>query len=323
MVVPIRLTKTLISLIRLLLCLAFLTAALSKLLAFESFTTSVSQIAGQSPEIARPISWIVIGVEAGIGIAFTLRRLVRPASVIAALLLSSFAVLLTSMVLQGREILCHCFGNMFPHLSLGSEIAVDLLLLTGAVFLFCEIQPHEWRGRSNESRRWRLMLLWSTTIVSILWSMIAMFVLDPAHSSLRIEQRVIGWFLESQPTASGFNVLLLADLDDFGCQLCLEDFVSFCDSLTVLHSSIGLSVQLLVKRDGRHSEPIQAHMLRGWAKGNGFTFPVLLDRDSVYERSGVRRTTLICVDGNKKVVMQETFPLGPGRREEILHQLSL
>jgi hypothetical protein len=166
------------------------------------------------------------------------------------------------------------------------------------------------------------MVLWSTIVVSVLWGLTVMFVRDPVQPSPGIEQGVIGSLLERQVTRTGMSVLLLTDLDDFSCQLCLEDFLSFCDSLTVLYSSGALRVQGLVKRDGRHAEAIQAHMVQGWARGNAFTFPILLDRDSVYERSGVRRTTLICVDENNKVVMQETFPLGAGKRAEILRQLS-
>jgi hypothetical protein len=114
------------------------------------------------------------------------------------------------------------------------------------------------------------------------------------------------------------QVYLLADFSDFGCQVCLDDFLAFCDSLNVRTVSAEVQVRLIARRDSSRGEEAQRRFLAGWAKGNGYGFPVEVDSAGVFERRGVVKSSILVERADGEVIARGSFPLGRRRRWEIL-----
>jgi hypothetical protein len=116
-------------------------------------------------------------------------------------------------------------------------------------------------------------------------------------------------------------VILLADFDDFGCQLCLDDFLAFCDSLNGERLRSAVSVRLVARRDSARSGAAQARMLEGWASGNRYRFPVSVDSESLFERSGVGKTSAIVLGVDGHLIDIAHFPTGSDKRNELLRAI--
>ena len=117
-------------------------------------------------------------------------------------------------------------------------------------------------------------------------------------------------------------VMLIADFGDFGCQLCLDDFLAFCDSLNCMAAHGFPRVRLVARRDSTRTPVNQARMLEGWASGNGYRFPVEVDMDSLFERTSAEKTSAIVWGRDGRLVDFARFPLGPTRRKELLRALT-
>ena len=105
-------------------------------------------------------------------------------------------------------------------------------------------------------------------IAALLWGSTLMVWPHPKTGAPR-KISVPATFLQekSEDASRHPAVILLADFDDFGCQLCLDDFLAFCDSLNGERLRSSVSVRLVARRDSARSGAAQARTGEGGAEG--------------------------------------------------------
>jgi hypothetical protein len=62
-------------------------------------------------------------------------------------------------------------------------------------------------------------------------------------------------------------------------------------------------------------------MLEGWASGNRYRFPVSVDSESLFERSGVGKTSAIVLGVDGHLIDIVHFPTGSDKRNELLRAI--
>jgi len=303
---------------RMVLGLVFVGAGVAKLPAFASFRFSIAEFAGFPPAATLIVACGLIAAELVLGSLLLAGLWVRRSALLAGGLLLLFAVVLTAALVRGVDIPCSCFGYLGPHLQMRSQITLDLALVLLALTIARRRGDFETglsvaRRRKAAGRTILIAGLWSVTVIA--WPG------EQQRSGRDVPGAVAAYMKIAGQNRGGKQILLLADFADFGCQLCLDDFLALCDSMNrrAMEGKIGLC--LVARRDANRAEDVQIRLLKGWAKGNGYAFPVELDRDSLFEKSGVERTSMIAFDGQGGVLMQARFPLGYERRMEVIGDL--
>lgn len=301
---------------RLALGLILLGAAISKLLSLAPFFSSVEQLSGIPKQIAVPVGLCVLTAEFAAGLSLLTGYRAKQAAYLSVVLFATFASVLSRAIARGIDLPCNCFGVLGPVLPIRGEALLDLALCVVALHFgrsfhstgSTEVQPLRITAPAAA-----LVLLWGSAL--ILWPHLhRMSAPDPAWTMLRTKLlRAAG------PTPQGHGtVFLLADFDDFGCHLCLDDFLAFCDSLESSSSPERPVVRLIARRDSAMSEEDQFRMLRGWGAGNHYSFSLSIDREGLFDPGRSPRTALVALDPEGRVLSAARFPLGPDRREEIL-----
>ena len=310
--IPGFLSPVAVAFMRIILALVLTAASVSKLFAFRSFAGSLPRLASVPEWLAPSAAACVMLVECVTGLLLFVRRSARPAAVLSLFLFLSFTVVLTDAIVRGVDAPCSCFGALGLILPLRAQAALDLLLASGALFLIRH--SGGWRRRIEG----HVPLSRAAALVFLSWGSALIIWPHPEASGQHAITGPPGGEIFSG-TPGRLSVLLLADFEDFGCQLCLDDFLAFCDSLNTgpFRSTIG--VRLIARRDPARNARDQARLLAGWASGNGYGFPVSVDADSLFERSGVGKTSAILVAADGRLLDIVHFPTGSLRRNQILH----
>jgi uncharacterized membrane protein YphA (DoxX/SURF4 family) len=299
---------------RLVLGLVLAGASVSKVFAFHPFAMSLSSLAHVPDEIANPAAAGLIALECGTGLLLLSGKSIRIAALAALFLFVAFTVVLSGAIVRGVDLPCNCFGSLGPRLPMREQALLDLLLAVVAFFLI--------KVASATERRESALPTGIAAVAALLLGS-TMIVWPHPDTSTGINTPVPASFL---PEGSGNTfrrptVILLADFDDFGCQLCLDDFLAFCDSLNSARFRSAVSVRLVARRDSARSGPGQARMLEGWAAGNRYLFPVSVDSESLFERSGVGKTSAIVLGVDGHLVDIAHFPTGSMKRNELLRAI--
>jgi hypothetical protein len=273
-----------------------------KLADIPEFLRGVMLLSGLSRSLAGIAGVLVLMLELGIGMYLLVGHRPRLAMFCGGGLLFLFAGVLTSAVIRQAAGRCGCFGALGPHLPYRYQALADLALAAGT-FASAGIFPR--RG----TRPFLLILgIWGASLIA-------------APESPEGASDSEGSLLAGGRGGDVPLVLLLADFSDFGCQLCLDDFLALCDSLDVRASSGSARVRLLARRDSSRGVEAQARFLSGWAKGNGYGFSVGVELAGEFGLRGVTRSTIFVERANGEVIARGSFPLGRERRMEILQLL--
>jgi hypothetical protein len=299
---------------RIVLGLVLAGAALSKVVDIAPFAGAFSRLAHVPEPFATPASALLIGLEFATGLALLARKAARIAATAALLLFLAFTVVLSAAIVRGTDIPCNCFGSLGPGLPARDQAVLDLLFASVALFLV-----RSPRVEKPAVRRFSLLTP-AASLCALLWGA-ALLVWPNTESGTESSLRAA---LPGEGYSGGNRrpgVVLLADFDDFGCQLCLDDFLAFCDSLNCQKYRSILGVRLLARRDSTRSAAEQARLLEGWAAGNRYLFPVSVDSGGVFEQSGVGKTSAIVIDRDGRLLEVAHFPTGPGKRLEILRAI--
>jgi hypothetical protein len=299
---------------RLLLGLVLTAASVSKIFAFHPFAMSLSRLAHVPEYLANPAGAGLIALECGTGLLLLSGKSIRIAASVALFLFVAFTVLLSGAIVRGVDLPCNCFGSLGPRLPAREQALLDLLLAVAAFFLI--------KVSSASALRMFPFRTGIAAIAALLWGS-ALIVWPHPETGTGGKTPVPAAFLneESVNASGGPAVILLADFDDFGCQLCLDDFLAFCDSLNGAKFRSTVSVRLFARRDSARSGPAQARMLEGWAAGNRYLFPVSVDSESLFERSGVGKTSAIVLGVDGHLVDIAHFPTGSLKRNELLRAI--
>lgn len=302
----------------------FILAGLAKLSAFASFQYSLEQMGWVPMTPIAATGVIALELMAGSMLLFGIR--VREAAALAAGMLLIFAFVLTQSLVRGNELPCGCFGSFGPSLPARWQIVLDLFLVLVALSLTSRrevadvILTKKHVGQSR-FRKWGALIA-----VTAAWSFgVALW---PA-AIVRGEQDAGPGLTAAKELLFGTNhvqgrseLLLFADFADFGCALCLDDFLALCDSLNGPSARGMVGLRLIARRDIRKTEAAQQRLLEGWARANGYTFPVMIDRDSLFERAMVTKTSVVAFDEKGELLLQARFPIGDARRIELIDAIS-
>ena len=147
----ITMVKWIVRISRFALAALFLFTAVAKLAVITTFAANVNELLNASGFSGRRWSWVatisVIALELVVALLFLLRRTVRLAAVLAAVLLTGFAAyaLYYVYVLHGEPLECGCFGGIIAS-QLGIKTALRNLALLIPAFIV-------WFGFGRENRR--------------------------------------------------------------------------------------------------------------------------------------------------------------------------
>jgi len=302
--------------VRLALGLVLTGASVSKVLAFDPFAVSLSSFAPVPHQIVTTAAAALIALECGTGLLLLTGKFTRVAAGLALFLFVGFTAVLTAAITRNIDIPCNCFGSLGPRLPMREQAVLDLLFAVLAFFLM--YAASETGGGAIE----RFPFTGVAAIAALLWgsSLIVWPHTERADTGRTPPPGVAG--RETSGNSPGRPaVILLADFDDFGCQICLDDFLAFCDSLNGEKFRSAVDVRLLARRDTLRTGPSQARMLEGWAAGNMYMFPVSLDTGGVFERSGVGKTSAILTGADGRLIDVAHFPTGSERRDELLRAI--
>jgi len=302
--------------VRLLLGIVLTVASVSKFLVFHSFAASVSLLAGMPHIISPPAAAVLILLELGTGIMLLVRRSMRVAATSAVMLFVLFACVLSAAIVRGVDTPCNCFGSFGPDLPVREQAGLDILFASLAFFLIRKSAAAE--GRANFPLPVRILLPAS----ALLWGIALTIWPHPAsggQAGAPVGNIPLRDEIGEPPGRPA--VILLADFDDFGCQLCLDDFLAFCDSLNSGRFRSAVSVRLIARRDSTRSVSAQSRMIEAWASGNSYLFPVSVDSGALFERSAVGKTSAIVVAADGHLLDVVHFPAGILRRNEVLHAI--
>ena len=301
--------------LRLTLGMVLTAASVSKISAFHPFSVSVSLLSGLPQGVSPSAAAILLVLELGTGLMLLLGRSVRAAAASAAILFVLFACVLSAAIVRRVDTPCNCFGAFGPDLPARGQAALDVFL----AFLACVLV----RGNSPAGRQVLPSLRIVVPLSALLWGIALMiWPRQASGGAAGVPAGDLPPGIEIGIPAGRPAVLLLADFDDFGCQLCLDDFLAFCDSLSGGRFSSAVSVRLIARRDSTRSALAQSRIIEAWASGNGYRFPVSVDSGALFDRSGVGKTSAIVTAPDGRLLDVVHFPSGLRRRIEVLRELA-
>jgi hypothetical protein len=301
---------------RLVLGLVLTGASVSKVVAFHQFVMSLSSLTHMPAYVATPAAAALVALECGTGLLLLAGKSTRVAACAALFLFIAFAVVLSGAIVRGIDLPCNCFGSLGPRLPMRGQAILDLMLAAVAFFLIQESAPTDGIVRGFSP------LTGGAAIAALLWgSSLLVWPHPEVDEAGETPVPPALWQEKSEEAPRRPAVILLADFDDFGCQLCLDDFLAFCDSLNCERFRSAVTVRLVARRDSARSGPAQERMLEGWAAGNRYLFPVSVDSESLFERSGVERTSAIVLGYDGRLIDIAHFPTGSVKRKELLRAI--
>lgn len=118
--------------------------------------------------------------------------------------------------------------------------------------------------------------------------------------------------------------LLIIDMGFINCSLCLQSFTKFIETINAneLEKSV-LGILIFDKEEDELSSEIDIQIiekqLRGFMSGNNIKFPIVLDRNGVFNDLNLDSsdTALILFDIQKKIIHKHKFPLTKEQLNEI------
>ncbi len=118
--------------------------------------------------------------------------------------------------------------------------------------------------------------------------------------------------------------LLIIDMGFINCSLCLQSFTKFIETINAngLEKSV-LGILIFYKEENEliseKNIQIIEKQLRGFISGNDIKFPIVLDRNGVFNDLNLDSsdTALILFDIQKKVIKKYIFPLTKEQLNEI------
>ncbi len=134
------------------------------------------------------------------------------------------------------------------------------------------------------------------------------------HSDIIVENRAL--------------LLLVIDFSDFNCPLCLDSLLNFCRMLPPSYSEVmiwGIVVNNKGLGNDQDSSAIQImdKKIRGFIEANDISFPLILDRNCVFNQLSHQGSTVMVIDLKKQIVSHFDFPLEPQEIQHIQHILFL
>lgn len=303
----------------------FVCSGIAKLPVACAFVSTIVSVTHFTVTVSWIVGLLIVTCEVLGGLALLLGLRAHAAALALCALTAAFLWILTSAILQGKEITCNCFGVLGIHLSNRLELILDLILFNCLVFT---VWASSHRESSSLKRRRRERLLTTVTVAAIIYieAGLVRIAIEPEATS---RSSVLGpaiRFAESNTkgfasSAALYRVLFVISVNDFNCPPCFDDFVALCDSInTRLPADDRERVVALVRPDNPvvSDGPVR---LRRWIRATGILFPVLAAPDTLFAHLGVTKSIVSVINSRGDVIVREEIPVGARKREEILSYL--
>ena len=120
----------------------------------------------------------------------------------------------------------------------------------------------------------------------------------------------------------GGMLVFLLNFSDFGCELCLNDFLDFCDSLraAAVEKRKG-SVVMCFLRD-KNPTSYQSTTLHKWARAAGIPFPLMLAESGEYSAVWFEHSRAYLIGNNGHIELCSDIPTTPSMKRLFLERLS-
>ena len=161
-------------------------------------------------------------------------------------------------------------------------------------------------------------------------TVVALFVVCGSCRSLRAQggcadslfapslQKHIGRVLKDQPERV---LVFLLNFSDFGCELCLNNFLDFCDSLRAIRlGSEDRRVAIFFSRD-KNSGSYQATTLRRWAKANNIDVPIHIVGSKLIGADRFDHSAVYLLGSDRHILLCGDIPLSTELKRLILIML--
>lgn len=118
------------------------------------------------------------------------------------------------------------------------------------------------------------------------------------------------------------SILIILEPKVFFCPLCVESVVRFIDTLRVKESDCFVTGVFLWKsyedkENAQKSLRIIEKKIRGFKEGNQIPFPIILDKDHVFQGLDIETPGIIFLDRFNGRMKKYTLPLNPTQLQEI------
>lgn len=303
----------------------FVCSGIAKLPMVHTFAATLAAIT-HLPEGA---SWIlgllIVALEIAGGTTLLLRFTVYYSAPVLCILTAVFLWVLSSAILQGKEITCNCFGVLGIRFPNRIELVLDLVIFDSLAFIFWASSPRRLLSSNHTRPAWFLTFVTVIAVLYVEFALLQRAFGQPADATTAALRPAIRF---AEVNTSGFaslagpyRVLFVISVNDFNCPPCFDDFVMLCDSISArLPPGDRERVVALVRPDN----PIASHSptrLNEWTRATGILFPVLVAPDTLFTSLGFRKSFISVINSSGDVIVRQDIPAGVRQRELVMNYL--
>jgi hypothetical protein len=304
----------------------FAVTGIAKVFVVSSSAGTIHSFTILSPSTAYVLAIGIIAVEILFGISFILRYRVAVASFALCFLMAIFMWVLAVAVLRGQEIVCHCFGILNINLSNRIELTIDMVLFNVLAiigFVHMKKKPH------TEQIGFKKRLPAILTLIVVLYLEVGLVY--PAYrketGNIAVNLSPIYPLLWKenpnfmQQSIAGDRLIFAMRFSDFNCPLCFDDFISLSDSIDRGLTDSQRQRVIAVFCQDDLADPANPGRLKRWADRNGILYPIVIAPDSIFERTGVQKSTMIVLDERGNLLLSREIPVGAAAHRQILQYI--
>jgi hypothetical protein len=305
--------------------LVFLAASLAKVVVLDAFAATVTSIVRIPGSAGYFLAATIICVEAVGAVALLARYRIRTVALIFCVVVGLFLWVLSSAIIQGREIACNCFGALGITLSNRHELLLDVMLFN-AFGVLALLSPGA-DCPDNEGSPYRLRA--STITLVILVMALEVFLVLPLVDARGFGKRenigaAVRWAEREDAGFASFTggnrAVLAIRFSDLSCPLCADDLFALVDSLQSSFAPDDHRAVALFESEPLFRGDSLMH-IRRWIAANGFRLPVTVVPDSVAGEIHLEKSLVAVINRGGAVLFSERIPMGLTKRLLALQML--
>jgi hypothetical protein len=167
----------------------------------------------------------------------------------------------------------------------------------------------------------KIIILLLTFVTALVIVFIRVSVLLTKDNSKFINSEIISSLSKSYFTSQnsqGEKIILFLDFSDFGCLPCSTGVSDICKKLK---ESENIDVMVLIrKRKG--TDEYYSWLAENWRKENDIEFPIVLDKNKVFEQANISKTSIAVLDKVQRVIEYKEFPMPIKEMSELIEEIN-
>jgi len=108
---------------------------------------------------------------------------------------------------------------------------------------------------------------------------------------------------------------------DFGCAVCLNNFLDLCDSLETTSMRFGRKPIVLIFQRDANQESDQMSTMRKWSHASNLHYPIYLASAEFFVHHEINYSSVILVDNNENVAFFQSIPLSIDKQRTLIQTL--